>query len=108
MRQGRENIESESILMVDDDIEGECDYDDDIDDDIDDDDDDKGSISSESTCSSDMKKDALVLQKNIQEQSADLEIWRLFQVDDQNMKDIPNSDAILNILTACNLNGIYM
>lgn len=104
MRQGRENIESESILMVDDDIEGECDYNDDIDND----DDDKASISSESTCSSEMKKDTLVLQKNIQEQSADLEIWRLFQVDDQNMKDIPNSDVILNILTACNLNGIYM
>lgn len=102
-RESEENV----IIMLNDDNEGNSDVDDDDDNDDDDDDDDKRSISSESTCSGEIKKEAFMLQKKNQEQSADFEIWRLFQVDDQNMKDIPNSDAILNVLRACNLNGKY-
>lgn len=98
----RECDKNDAIVMIDDDIEGDCDEDDD------DDDDDNRSISSENTCSGATKKETQILQKKLQEQSADYEIWHLFQVDDQNLKDIPNSEAILNLLTACNLNGNYV
>lgn len=99
MRRDRESPEKEAILMVDDDNDNESD--DDVDDD---DDDEKRSISSESTSCGEFKKETLRLQKNLAQQSSDYEIWRLFQVDNQNMKDIPNADAIIEIL---NLNGNY-
>lgn len=89
--------EKEAILMVDDDNESDCDDDED--------DDDKRSISSESTCCGEIKNETFKLQNHIQQQSADFEIWRLFQVDDQNMKDIPNAEAILNMLTSVDFDG---
>lgn len=88
------NRENETILMVDGDNESNSD-----------DDDDKGSISSESTCRGEINHETLKLHNHIQQQSSELEIWRLFQVDDQNMKEIPNSDAILNMLTAVDFDG---
>lgn len=103
MRRDQESREQEVILMVEDDNDN--DSDDDEDGDGDDDDDEKRSISSESTSCGEFKKESVSLQKNGAQQSADFEIWRLFQVDDQNMKDIPNSEAILNTLMACDLNG---
>lgn len=104
MRRDQESREQEAILMVEDDNDNDSD-DDDEDDNCDDDDDEKRSISSESTSCGEFKKESISLQKNGTQQSADFEIWRLFQVDDQNMKDIPNSEAILNTLMACDLNG---
>ncbi|XP_055322540.1 transient receptor potential channel pyrexia isoform X2 [Sitodiplosis mosellana] len=106
MRRDRElsSQEKESILIDDDDNVSEC-----VDDDeVDDDEDDKRSesITSESTCCGDFKNETLKLHSNnIQQQSADFEIWRLFQVDDQNMKDIPNAEAILNSLTSADMDG---
>lgn len=95
--------ENDSILIDDDDNVSES---------VDDDDDDKRSesISSESTCCGDFKDETLKLHSNnnIQEQSADFEIWRLFQVDDQNMKDIPNAEAILNALTSTEMDGKWL
>lgn len=103
MRRDRDfsNHERESILMVDDDDNlSEC-----VDDD-DDEDDDKRSISSESTCCGEFKNETLKLNhSHMQQQSTDFEIWRLFQVDDQNMRDIPNAEAILDSLTTADMNG---
>lgn len=101
MRRDREfsSQEKESILMVDDDDNVSEFVDDDDEEDEDDD------ISSESTCCGDFKKETLKLHSNLQQQSADFEIWRLFQVDDQNMKDIPNADVILNKLTSTDIDG---
>lgn len=101
MRRDQESQEKEAIFMVDDDNDNDSDCDED------DDEDEKRSISSESTSCGEFKKESLMLQKNCIQQSADLEIWRLFQVDNQNMKDIPNSETILNTLMACDLNGNY-
>lgn len=93
--------EKESILMVDDDDNvSNCIDDDDVVD-ADDDDDDKRSISSESTCIG----ETLKIQSNVPQQSADFEIWRLFQVDDQNMRDIPNAETILNNLMSADIDG---
>lgn len=97
MRRDRESLEKEAILMVDDDDDNvmmlsDCD-------------DDNRSISSESTSCGEFKKESLILRKTCVQESADLEIWRLFQVDDQNMKDIPNAEAALSTLTACDLSG---
>lgn len=89
----------DEISMADDDNELDCD---------DDEDDDKRSISSESTCCGDITTDTIKHLNSIQQQSADFEIWRLFQVDDHNMKDIPNSDAILNILTTVDSEGKHI
>lgn len=100
MCRDRESQEKEAILMVDDD-----DDDDDDDNDCENADDDNRSISSESTSCGEFKKESLMLRKNCEQESADLEIWRLFQVDAQNMKDIPNAEAVLSTLTACDLNG---
>lgn len=77
----------------------------DSDSDDDDEDDDKRSISSESTCFGEIKKETLALHKQMHQQSADFEIWRLFQVDDQNMREIPNAETILNALTAADSDG---
>ncbi|XP_031618662.1 transient receptor potential channel pyrexia [Contarinia nasturtii] len=90
------NDTKDEILMVDNDNELDC---------VDDEDDDKRSISSESTCCGNIKTETLKHLNNAQQQSCDFEIWRLFQVDDHNMKDIPNSDAILNILASTDLDG---
>lgn len=68
-------------------------------------DDDERSISSESTCCGEIKMETLKLHNNNRQQSSDFEIWRLFQVDDQNMNDIPNAEAIMNILTSADLDG---
>lgn len=102
MRRDRDisNQEKEAILMVDYDNETDCDDDDD--------DDDKRSISSESTCCGEIKTEKKKIHNRIQEQSCDFEIWRLFQVDDQNMKDIPNSEVILSILTSIDSDGKLM
>lgn len=88
----QESVESESILMADFDerdiisLYGE---------------DDKRSISSESTCCNEVKTEFHLRQKQFSSQStADFEIWRLFQNDDQNMKEIPDADKILNELTS--------
>lgn len=94
--------EKESVFMVD--YDNETDYDDNDDDD-DEDDDDKRSISSESTCCGEIKSEKKKIHNHIQQESCDFEIWRLFQVDDQNMKDIPNSEAILEILTSIDYDG---
>lgn len=98
MRRERETQEKEAILMVDDDDEegypSDCGNEDD-----------NRSISSESSSCGEFKKESLMLRKNCEQESADLEIWRLFQVDAQNMKDIPNAEAVLSTLTACDLNG---
>lgn len=101
MRRDRESQENEAILMVDDDNESDCDNAGDDDDD----DDGNRSISSESTSCGEFKKESIMLRKNCEQESADFEIWRLFQVDDQNMKDIPNAEAVLSTLTACDSNG---
>lgn len=100
MRRDRESQEKEAILMVDDD-----DDDDDDNDCGNAEDDDNRSISSESTSCGEFKKESVMLRKNCEQESADLEIWRLFQVDAQNMKDIPNAEAVLSALTAYDLNG---
>lgn len=97
MRRDRESQEKEAILMVDDDD------DDDNDCENAEDDDDNRSISSESTSCGEFKKESVMLRKNCEQESADLEIWRLFQVDAQNMKDIPNAEAVLSTLTAYDL-----
>lgn len=100
MRRDRESQEKEAILMVEDDdnvmMLSDCD---------DGEDDDNRSISSESTSCGEFKRESVMLRKNCVQESADFEIWRLFQVDDQNMKEIPNAEAILSTLTACDLNG---
>lgn len=98
MRRDRESQEKEAILMVDDDNESDCE-------DEEDDDDNNRSISSESTSCGEFKKESLMLRKNGEQESADLEIWRLFQVDDQNLKEIPNAEAVLSTLTACEMNS---
>lgn len=100
MRRERESEEKEAILMVDDDNESDC-----VDADDDDDDENNRSISSESTSCGEFKKESLILRKNGEQESADFEIWRLFQVDNQNMKEIPNAEAVLSILTDCDMNG---
>lgn len=84
--------------MIDDDNESDCDDDDE-------DEDNNRSISSESTSCGEFNKESMMLRKSCEQASADFEIWRLFQVDDQNMKDITNSEAVLSILTACDSNG---
>lgn len=100
MRHERElsSEEKDSILMADYDNESDCDDDDD-------DDDGKRSISSESTCCGEIRSEKKKIQSRIQPQSCDFEIWRLFQVDDQNMKDIPNSETVLSLLTSSDNDG---
>lgn len=94
----RDSQDSEFILMADED-ESEFigSYDED----------EKRSISSESTCYGGYD----VIKSNFQSpeqkpftlfNQADTEIWRLFQVSDQNMQDIPNADKILNDLSSKN------
>lgn len=76
-------------------------YDSDCDGQVDDpDDDEKRSISSECSISYDeVKTEFHMRQKHIHKQSTDLEIWRLFEVDDQNAKDIEYADTLLELLT---------
>lgn len=95
----RDSQDSEMILMADED-ESDCVgfYDDD---------DEKRSISSESTCYGgydDMKSDFQPGQKpfTLSNQS-DIKVWRSFQVNDQNMQDIPNADKILKDLSSTNV-----
>lgn len=71
------------------------------------DEDEKRSISSESTCYGGY--DVLKTDFQPAEQKpftlfnqADTELWRLFQVSDQNIQDIPNADKILNDLSSKN------
>lgn len=97
----RDIQDSELMLRADED-ESECvgSYDDDDDDDA------KRSISSESTCYGgyeDIRSDFQPEQKPVTlSNQSDNEIWRSFQVSDQNMKDIPNADKILNDLSSKN------
>lgn len=70
-------------------------------------DDEKRSISSESSISySEVISEFQMRQKQIHKQSADFEIWRLFQVDDQNLKDIEHSDELLEMLTTTEIEGM--
>lgn len=94
----RENREKEVILVVDDEDVSDCGEDDDS----------KRSISSESTCYDEVKVEYQMRQKQMHKQSTDFDIWRLFQVDDQNMKDIPNSESILEILSTNGLDGNFL
>lgn len=69
--------------------------------------DEKRSISSENTCYDGyggIKSDFQPEQKKFTlSHQSDIEIWRLFQVNDQNMQDIPNADKILNDLFSKNV-----
>lgn len=94
----RDNQDSELILMGD---EDESEYVGSYDED------EKRSISSESTCYggyNDMKSDFQPEPKPFTlSNPSDIEIWRLFQVSDQNTDDIPNADKILNDLSSKNV-----
>lgn len=87
------------ILDIDDD-DSDCDDQDEPDDD------EKRSISSECSISYDeVKTEFHIRQKHIHKQSTDFEIWRLFQVDDQNLKDIEHADTLLESLTNNEIDG---
>lgn len=92
----RDNQESGIKILDIDDDESDSDGHDDAEDD------EKRSISSESSISySEVKSEFQMRQK----QSTDFEIWRLFQVDDQNLKDIDYSDELLELLTTTEIEG---
>lgn len=86
--------ENEKMLTIDSD-DRDCDCNDD----------DKRSISSESTCCDGAKAELQMRQKQFHFQSTDFEIWRLFEIDNQSMKDVPNAEKLLDILTLGNLDG---
>lgn len=88
--------DKQKMLMVDDD-DTECDCNDE----------EKRSISSESTCCDGAKAELQMRSKQFHFQSTDFEIWRLFEIDGQAMKDIENAEKVLDFLTVEKLDGNF-
>lgn len=96
----RDNNESGMTILDIDDDESDTDHE------VEPEDDEKRSISSEcSICYDEVKTELQVRQKQIHKQSTDLEIWQLFEVDSQSLRDIDNADTLLELLTATDIDG---
>lgn len=99
----RDNVENGMTILDIDDDESESDHEDD-----EPEDDEKRSISSECSIYFDeVKTDFQVRPKQLHQHSADLEIWRLFEVDRQSLKDIDDADTLLDLLTTTEIEGRY-
>lgn len=75
--------------------------------DDDDDEDDQKSISSESSCFDGLPTESPLRHKKFKSQSNDFDIWRMFQIDDHILKDLPNGEKILDALTADKWDGEF-